>query len=145
MFIFSFCVIQGRAIAAFGSPFPPVVRDGKTVMVPAQGNNIFIYPGVGLACVATRAKRVTDEMFYEASKALANALPKEDMDAGRLFCSISNIREVSHKVACAVAKVAREQGECTEELPPYKDTWEQYISDLMWRPEYQPIVAVDST
>jgi malic enzyme len=136
---------RGRGICAFGSPFAPVVRDGKTVMVPAQGNNIFIYPGVGLASVATRAKRITDEMFYEASKALAAALPEEDLKQGRLFCSINNIREVTHKVACAVAKVAREQGECTEELPPYKDSWEQYLEDLMWRPEYQPLVPTTSS
>jgi malic enzyme len=131
---------NGQAIYAAGSPFPPVVKDGEEVMRPAQGNNIFIYPGVGLGVTATKATGVTDEMFYEASKALAAAVPGEELMQGRLFPDITNIRSVSHKVACAVAKKAREQGLATEELPPFKDSWEQYIKDLMWTPGYQPLI-----
>lgn len=132
---------NGRVIFASGSPFPPVIRNGVEVMVPSQGNNIFIYPGVGLAVTATKAKMVTDEMFYEASKALASCLTPDELLKGRLFPSINNIRKVSYKVACAVAKTAIAQGLCTEELPPFKNSWDSYIADLMWKPEYQPYVS----
>ncbi len=131
---------RGRVIFSSGSPFQPVMREGREVMNPSQGNNIFIYPGVGLAVTATKAKGVTDEMFYEASKALAAMVTPEELMQGRLFPSVKNIRKVSHKVACAVAKTAIAQGLCTEELPPYKNSWDSYIQDLMWKPEYQPLI-----
>lgn len=133
----------GRAIFASGSPFPPVIREGKEVMLPAQSNNIFIYPGVGLGVTAVKATSVTDEMFYAASKALATAVPAEDLMQGRLFPSVKNIREVSQKVAVAVAKAAIEQGVSQETLPAYKESWDEYISDIMWKPEYQTLISVD--
>jgi len=131
---------DGKAIFASGSPFGPVIKAGQEVMVPSQGNNIFIYPGVGLGVVATRAKTISDEMLYEASKALAQTLTPQELEQGRLFPSLANIRDISHKVACAVAKTAIAQGLSTEELPPYKESWDAYIKDLMWSPQYQPFI-----
>ena len=132
---------DGKVIFAGGSPFKPVIRNGVEVLNPSQGNNFFIYPGMGLGVVATKAKGVTDEMFYEASKTLAACVEPEELLQGRLFPRVDTIRKVSHKVATAVAKTAIAQGLCTEELPAYKSSWESYILDLMWKPEYQPLVS----
>eukprot|EP00461_Guttulinopsis_vulgaris_P002752 UN02753 len=131
---------NGRAIFASGSPFDPVQRDGKIVMQTAQANNIFIYPGVGLGVSATRATQITDEMLYEASKALSLEVPAESLQQGILFPKVDNLRQISLRVAYAVAKKAREQGLAREQLPPYKASWEEYISDLVWQPDYQPYI-----
>lgn len=132
---------DGKVIFAGGSPYPPVVRNGVEVMYPAQGNNIFIYPGVGLGCVATKAKCVTDEMFYVASKTLASMVTEDDLKTGRLFPRVRDIRSVSEKVGAAVAIKAVEQNLNTEALPPFKDSWAQYVKDVMWHPHYQSLVS----
>jgi malic enzyme len=130
----------GKAIFASGSPFPPIVREGQTLMQTAQGNNIFIYPGLGLGVTAVRATGVSDEMLYEASKQLSLEVPADDLQQGILFPKIENLRDISLRVACAVAKKAREQGLATEALPPYKNSWDDYIADLVWQPDYQPYI-----
>jgi malate dehydrogenase (oxaloacetate-decarboxylating)(NADP+) len=100
---------DGRAIFASGSPFPPVSWNGQT-FVPGQGNNSYIFPGVGLGVVASEARLVTDEMFLESSKALANEVSKEDLSQGRIYPPLSRIREVSIRIAAAVAEVAYRRG-----------------------------------
>ncbi len=132
---------NGNVIFASGSPFPAVIRDGKEVMLSAQSNNIFIYPGVGLGVTAVKATTITEEMFYAASKALAETVPEEDLLQGRLFPPLKNIREISHRVAVAVAEQAIAQGVAQETLPAYKESWEEYIEDLMWKPEYQTLIS----
>jgi malate dehydrogenase (oxaloacetate-decarboxylating)(NADP+) len=96
---------DGRAIFASGSPFAPVTLNGKT-HVPGQGNNAYIFPGVGLGVVASGAKRVTDSMFVTAAKALASLLRPEELAEGRIYPSLKRIHEVSLKIAVAVAEEA---------------------------------------
>ena len=96
---------EGRAIFASGSPFAPVTYKGKT-HVPGQGNNSYIFPGVGLGVVATGATRVTDAMFVTAAKALASLLREEELAEGRIYPSLKRIHEVSLKIAVAVAEEA---------------------------------------
>ncbi|OGR95016.1 MAG: NAD-dependent malic enzyme [Elusimicrobia bacterium RBG_16_66_12] len=96
---------DGRALFASGSPFPPFEYKGKTY-VSGQGNNAYIFPGVGLGVVACASKRVTDEMFYEAARTLGKLVTQGDLDTGCLFPPLTKIREVSAHIAAAVMEVA---------------------------------------
>ena len=100
---------EGRAIFASGSPFPPVSYNGKT-FVPGQGNNAYIFPGVGLGVVASEATRVTEEMFFVAAKTLAALVTEADYAQGRIFPGLDRIREVSSAIAVAVAEVVFRRG-----------------------------------
>jgi len=100
---------DGRAIFASGSPFPPVAYKGKT-FVPGQGNNAYIFPGVGLGVIASEASRVTNEMFFAAAKKLASLVTAEDYAKGRIYPGLDRIREVSAAIAVDVADVAFRSG-----------------------------------
>jgi len=104
---------EGRAIFCSGSPFPTYVYKGQT-FVPGQGNNAYIFPGVGLGVVATASTRVTDEMFSEAARALALLVTEEDLKKGALFPPLTKIREISARIAEAVAEVCYKRGLATE-------------------------------
>jgi malate dehydrogenase (oxaloacetate-decarboxylating)(NADP+) len=93
---------NGRAIFASGSPFPPVTFEGQT-FVPGQGNNVYIFPAMGMAVYATEAKRVTDEMFIVAAKALAEQVTQESLDKGLIYPPQSRILEASLQVAARIA------------------------------------------
>ena len=124
---------EGRAIYASGSPFPPFTYQGKT-HVPGQGNNSYIFPGVGLGIVACEAKRVTDRMFAQAAKSLAGQVLQTDLDMGRIYPSLNRIREVSAHIGAAVAEVAFRDGLAGVEKPP--DVLE-FVKSKMWEPRYE--------
>jgi malate dehydrogenase (oxaloacetate-decarboxylating)(NADP+) len=100
---------DGRAVFASGSPFPPVLSHGRR-FVPRQANNAYVFPGVGLGVVVSRARRVTDAMFLAAADALAEAVTEEDRAHGSVLPALERIREVSVSVAVEVARLAVEEG-----------------------------------
>jgi malate dehydrogenase (oxaloacetate-decarboxylating)(NADP+) len=94
---------QGRAIFASGSPFPPATIDGKT-FVPGQGNNVYIFPAMGMAVFATEATRVTEAMFIVAAKAVAEQVTDQSLDSGLIYPPQTQIFNASLHVATRVAK-----------------------------------------
>jgi malate dehydrogenase (oxaloacetate-decarboxylating)(NADP+) len=100
---------EGRALFACGSPYDPVTLNGRT-FVPRQGNNSYIFPGVGLGVIASGSKLVTDEMFMAAAHTLADCVNTDDLDQGSLYPALPRIREVSARIAAAVAQVAFQRG-----------------------------------
>jgi malate dehydrogenase (oxaloacetate-decarboxylating)(NADP+) len=99
----------GRAIFASGSPFAPLhYRD--RLFVPGQGNNVYIYPAVGLAVFATEASRVTDEMFLKAAESLAAQVTEQDLAVNLIYPPMANIREASIEVAVRVAELIFDRG-----------------------------------
>jgi malate dehydrogenase (oxaloacetate-decarboxylating)(NADP+) len=107
---------EGRAIFASGSPFKPVAYNGKT-FVPGQGNNAYVFPGVGLGVIASQATRVTNEMFFAAAKTLAGMVTDQDYEQGRIYPDLKRIREVSAAIAVAVAEVVYRRGLTTMKRP----------------------------
>jgi malate dehydrogenase (oxaloacetate-decarboxylating)(NADP+) len=107
---------KGKAIYASGSPFPTFVYEGKT-LVPGQGNNAYVFPGIGMGIVACEATRVTDRMFAQAAKALAEQVLESDLEMGRIYPSLTRIREVSAFIGAAVAEVAFKDGLAGIEKP----------------------------
>ena len=127
---------DGRAVFASGSPFPAFEFKGRTYL-PGQGNNAYIFPGVGLGIIASQAQRVTEEMFSVAANVLASLVTGEDLAVGRVYPDLQRIREVSAAIACAVAQVAFRRGLtrmlCPEDLPAhvqaqmYDPTYPDYV------------------
>jgi malate dehydrogenase (oxaloacetate-decarboxylating)(NADP+) len=122
----------GRALFACGSPYDPVQFEGKT-FVPRQGNNSYIFPGVGLGAIVSGTRLVTDEMFMVAARTLAQLVSDADIAQGSLYPALPRIREVSARIAAAVATVAYERGLATRQAP--KDVLE-YVQSQMYDPRY---------
>jgi len=127
---------EGRAIFASGSPFDDVIVNGKRFR-PGQGNNVYIFPGVGMGVMASWATNVTDEMFLVAARTLAAEVSETDLRVGRVYPPLPRIREVSQAIAVAVADLAYTKGLASLQRP---EDLESYITSLMYEPEYQPYV-----
>jgi malic enzyme len=125
----------GRAVMATGSPFPPVQYNGKRYRI-GQGNNAFVFPGIGLGLTVSRAKRVTDAMFLEAAKALAAQVTGKDLDECAIYPELNRIRECSLAVASATVKQAVMEGHAEPEI---LENLDQKLRQAMWFPEYLPV------
>jgi len=127
---------DGRALVATGSPFDPVVFNGRRHVI-GQCNNVFVFPGVGLGALISEASRVTDSMFLAAAKALAEFTSTLDSNDGSLYPRLRELRRVSHLIAFEVAKTARDEG-----LGRSMDDRElkAAIAEICWFPDYPAFV-----
>jgi malate dehydrogenase (oxaloacetate-decarboxylating) len=122
----------GRALVATGSPFAPVSWRGRLLHV-SQCNNCYIFPGMGLGVIASRARRVHDEMFLAAAHALADCSPANANPRAPLFPRLEEIRSVSQRIALAVGAEAQRQGLAEATAPA---ELEQRVAATMWLPRY---------
>jgi malate dehydrogenase (oxaloacetate-decarboxylating) len=125
---------QGRALVATGSPFPPMRIGGDRDMPVAQCNNVYIFPGIGLAVTAVHASRVTDSMMTVAAAAVAGAAPIHDDPRGALLPARNHLGDTATAVARAVARAAVEDGVAPKRTDEEID---QAISTTRWTPEYR--------
>jgi malate dehydrogenase (oxaloacetate-decarboxylating)(NADP+) len=109
------------------------VHYGGRTLVPRQGNNTTIFPGVGLGAIAAAATRITDEMFLAAASALADAVTPAELDQGSLYPSLARVRSVAAAVAVAVAEVAFQQGHVSIPRP---DDLTAHVIAQMYEPSY---------
>ncbi len=121
---------KGKALIATGSPFKPVVYEGKSFDI-AQCNNSYIFPGIGLGVMAANISRITDDMLLAASNVLASATPEGE---GALLPPLTDIAEVSKRIAFAIGKIAQASGDTTENKTDIKMTAE--IKAHFWKPRY---------
>ena len=123
---------NGKAIYAAGVQFPPVHLNGQTFL-PGQANNFYVFPAIGMAVFATQAARVTDEMFIESARAVADQVPSELLKQGLLFPLQSNILETEIQTAARVAKLIFDSGLARVERPA---DMVAFIRQHVYKPEY---------
>jgi malate dehydrogenase (oxaloacetate-decarboxylating) len=133
---------KGKALIATGSPFPPVTYNGTTYEV-AECNNSTCFPGIGLGCVLSRTKLLSDAMLVAAVKALAAQSPAlENPDKG-LLPDVADVREISVHIAKAVIKQAVQEGLAQEKgIPNEDEDLEEWVREQMWDPVYRPLRRV---
>jgi malate dehydrogenase (oxaloacetate-decarboxylating) len=125
---------NGTALVGTGSPFPPVKVNGQSIPID-QTNNSYVFPGVALGVISSKASRVTDAMFMVAARTLAGLSPTVKDKKGRLLPPVTEIPSVSIAIAIAVAEQARKEN--VAELGPDEDL-EQAVRANVWRPDYLP-------
>jgi len=123
---------KGRAVYASGSPFKPVEYEGRWIK-PGQGNNVYIFPGVGLGAITCKASRITNDIFLTAAKALANCVGVDDIAQGSVYPPFKNIRKISLEIATAVAEKLFESGLAGIERP---QNLREFIAAQMYDPRY---------
>lgn len=128
----AYAATDGRCVFTSGSPFDPVVYKGRTY-VPGQGNNSYIFPGIGLGVITAGARRITNSMFDAAARTLAAMVTEESLQQGLTYPPLASIREVSLGIAVAVARVAWQSELATK---PQPEDVTAYVRSLMYEPDY---------
>jgi malic enzyme len=130
---------KGKAIVATGSPFPDVEYNGKRHVI-GQGNNVYIFPGVGLGAIVSEVREITQDMFLLAAKTLAGFVGSDRLEVGALYPDQSELRSVSQAIAAGVVKYASHENlgrQLSDEAA------EELVAAAMWYPDYIPIEAVE--
>ncbi|MEJ2677868.1 MAG: NAD-dependent malic enzyme [Gemmatimonadota bacterium] len=130
---------DGRALFAAGVSFPPVQVNGRT-LTPGQANNLYIFPAVGLAIYATRARRVPDELFIDAARAVAGQVTWDQLDSGQLYPPLSNILQTEVAVAVKVAESIFQRGLAGVEEPP---DVRRFVEGQLYEPEYRGLGGIE--
>ena len=134
---------DGKAVVATGTGFPEFQWKGKT-FVPSQCNNMYVFPGLGLAAAVAGTKHITDRMLYKAAVACMDAMTPDEIQQGRTFPNITRIRDVSLAVACAVIEEGFEAGlnaNLDRDDVPDHASLRAYVASKMWVPDYAPLVV----
>ncbi|KAK3716537.1 NAD-dependent malic enzyme, mitochondrial [Vermiconidia calcicola] len=134
---------DGRVLTATGSPFPPVeMKDGRKREI-AECNNSTMFPGIGLGVVLSRSKLVTPALLVAAVKALAAQAPALEDPEAALLPDVTEVRDISVKIAAAVIQQAVQDGLAQQEdIPSDKEELEEWIGQQMWKAEYRPLRKV---
>jgi malate dehydrogenase (oxaloacetate-decarboxylating)(NADP+) len=143
---------NGTVIFASGSPFSPITKNmgadgGPVTYLPNQGNNVYVFPGLGLGAILAKATRVTDEMVYSSAHALSTSLTADELHAGLIYPRIERVREASLIVAREVMKAARRDGvsDLPEELWLEWEEWgDVTLMSYIKSQVYDPMSFVDA-
>ncbi|KAF4952809.1 hypothetical protein FSARC_12563 [Fusarium sarcochroum] len=140
---------DGKALVATGSPFPPVKgpwgKDGAEITIKVgECNNSVVFPGIGLGCVLSRAKHLTDRMLVAAVEGVSSLSPVLKDSTAPLLPDVGSVRDVSVRIARNVIQAAVKDGEATQEgIPEKEEDLEEWIKEQMWDPKYRPLKQVD--
>ncbi|KAF5606983.1 malate dehydrogenase (oxaloacetate-decarboxylating) [Fusarium subglutinans] len=140
---------NGKALVATGSPFPPVKgpwgKDGSEITINVgECNNSVVFPGIGLGCVLSRAKHLTDRMLVAAVEGVSSLSPVLKDSTAPLLPDVDSVRDVSVRIARNVIQAAVKDGEATQEgIPEEEEDLEEWIREQMWNPVYRPLKKVD--
>ena len=127
---------QGQALYASGVPFSSV-RFGNKTLIPGQGNNLYIFPAVGLAIYATKPRRITDEMFIAAARGVAEQVTVAELDAGLLYPPQTDILKTEIATALKVCEVIFARGLAGVEKP---GNLQAFLESQLYKPDYQPLI-----
>ncbi|KAJ3502589.1 hypothetical protein NM208_g16696 [Fusarium decemcellulare] len=139
---------NGKALVATGSPFPPVKgpwgKSGSEITIDvAECNNSVVFPGIGLGCVLSRSKHLTDRMLVAAVEGVASLSPALKDSTAPLLPDVTSVRDVSVRIARNVIQAAMKDGEATQEgIPEKEEELEGWIKEQMWNPAYRPLKFV---
>ena len=136
---------DGKAVVATGSPYDPVTMPDGRVIIPSQCNNMYIFPGIGLAASVGGVTHITDKMLYRAAEACTHSMTQDEIDEGRTFPNVARIREVNKLVAVAVLEEALA---CDMAVKIGKRELAEGLNGLvsrkMYYPFYVPLVHVNN-
>jgi len=133
----AYTATNGKCVFASGSPFANVEYNGQT-FVPGQGNNSYIFPGVGLAIISCAVRHIPEEMFFIAAKTLSDQVTEHDLKQGLVYPPIEKIRQVSRVIAVKIAEYAYEHGLAA--LYPKPEDFDKFIEQQQYTAEYNDVL-----